>query len=155
MKNARINNEIDLSYPESFADMSAEELTRYFGSPDNRWGVYDAEDHIVLSVGWTKAKFLQKLTDAESVLIGIEGRLRRRLLNYQRISSYKYEISKNKANGIRFEYRSNDSVMVQVADLVVFKYKGKFYAVYYITRKTNAASTRPAFQEVLNSVKLG
>ena len=155
MNNTKINNEINLTYPDSFKEMGEAELIRYFSSAQNRWGVYDADRHIILSVGWTKGGFRDALTDAESVLIGIETRLRRSLVNYQRVASYQYKVASKKARAIRFEYRVNDAALVQVADFVVFKYNKKFYVIQYITRLTNAAEVRPEFEEVLKSVTLG
>ena len=155
MNNVKINNELNLAYPENFKEMKEEELTKYFGSAENRWGVYDSDKHIILSVSWSKPSFFRTLTDAESVVIATESRLRRGLLNYQRISTYKMKLDKKKkADGLRFEYRVNDKKLVQVADLVIFKHKKKFYSIYYITRKSNAAEERPAFKEVLDSIKL-
>ena len=73
--------------------------------------------------------------------------------------SYSYDVTKKKKkykikNGLRFEHRVNDSARVHVVDLVVFKHKKHFYSVYYITRKANAAESRPAFQEILQSINL-
>lgn len=152
MNNARINNELDLAYPDGFGEMRADELTRYFSSPDNRWGVYNADKHIILSVSWAKAGFRHLLTDADLYLSGMEARMRRSLLNYQRISSFPIKIASKKAQGIRFEYRVNDARIVHVADLIVFKHKKKFYAIHFITRKATAADDRLALREVLRSI---
>ena len=157
MFNVKVNNEINLTYPDGFTEMGEAELTRYFGTPDNRWGAYDASQHIILSVSWAKASFVKTMGDPDVYLSGVEARLRKSLVNYQRISAFKTNIAskKDNANGIRFEHRVKDSVHIHVVDLIVFKYKKKYYSVYYITRKNNAAAVRPAFQEVLQSITLG
>ena len=152
MKREKINGEIGLEYPESYGDMSAEELTRYFSSPDNRWGAYDAERHIILSVAWAKRGFFGMLTDTESFLYGLESRMRRNLVNYQQICRIKTKLGKIQAHGVRFEYRVNDACRVHVADLVAFRYKKRYYAIYFVSRKTNAASSRLEFSEILKSV---
>ena len=154
MNNVTINNEINLAYPDSFAQMSEEALTKYFSSPQNRWGVYDDSRHIILSVSWKKLGFFSAGSDAESQLIEIEARMCRNLLNYQRLSASKMKVASKKAYGIRFEYRVKDAALVQVADLIVFKHKKKLYAIHFITRKSNAAATRADLQEVLNSISL-
>lgn len=158
MYNVKINNEIGLNYPDGYEEMGQEELTRYFGNPENRWGAYNAEQHIILSVKWEKAGFMQ--SDPEMYLYDIEARLRKSLVNYQKIQSYSFDVTQKKKkykikNGLRFEHRVNDSARVHIVDLVVFKYKKNFYSVYYITRKANAAASRPAFQEILQSITLG
>lgn len=155
MSGIKINNELTLTYPDHFQQMGEDELTKYFSSPKNRWGVYDEANHIILSVSWTKGGFFSFMTDAESMLTGVEARMCRNLLNYQRISSYQIKIAKKKAYAIRFEYRVNAAKLVQVGDLITFKYKGKFYAIHYITRKTNAGESRRELQNILNSITLG
>ena len=159
MYNVKINNEIGLTYPDGYQEMGEEELIRYFGKPDNRWGAYNADRHIILSVKWEKAGFMK--SDPEMYLYDIESRLRKSLVNYQKIQSYSFDVTSKKKkkskvqNAIRFEHRVNDSARVHVVDLVVFKFKKNFYSVYYITRKANAAESRPAFQEILQSITLG
>ena len=154
MNSIQINNEVNLTYPDGFDLMGEEELIRYFRTPADRWGVYNADKHIILSVNWKKAGFKHLFTDAESYMIEVEAFLHRNLLNYQRVTDYKMKIGKKKAYAIRFEYRVKDAALVQVCDLVAFKYKKHFYSVYYVTRKVNASANLPAFQEVLNSITL-
>ena len=152
MDTVKINNEINLNCPDGFKEMGEEELTRYFSKPDNRWGAYEADRHIILSVSWTKAGFLK--SDPEMVVYGAEARLRRNLLNYQRISEFNIKVAGKKAYGVRFEYRVNDARIVQVTDLITFKYKKNFYSIYYVTRKTTAAADRADFEEVIKSISL-
>lgn len=156
MTNVKINNEIDLTYPDGYKEMGEEELTRYFGSPANRWGVFDAENHLIISVSWKKSGFFGFLSDAETVMIDAEARLRRTLLNYQRTEFGKMKLTskKIKAYRIRFEYRVNDSVMVHTGELITFKHKHKNYSIYFVARKSKADSFRPAFEEVVQSVSL-
>lgn len=153
MNNVKINNELNLTYPEEFKEMSEVELARYFGSPTNRWGVYDTDRHIILSVGWKKLSFFKSFGDEESAMIGAQARLRRNLLNYQRLGTYVIKLDKKKkARGLRFEYRVNDKKLVQVADLIIVKHKKIIYSIYYITRKANAAEARQTFRAALESV---
>lgn len=154
MNNIQVNNEVNLVYPDGFNEMGEEELTRYFNTPADRWGVFNADDHILLSVNWKKAGFKRLFTDAESYMIEVESGMLRNLLNYQRITDYKMKIGKQKAYGVRFEYRVKDMALVQVCDIVAFKYKKKFYTVYFVTRKVNATANLPAFQEILKSITL-
>ena len=154
MINAKINNEINLTYPEGYNEMNEAELSRYFGTPDNRWGVFDPGRHIVISVGWNKPGFFSSMGDAESFLLKMTSRMRRTLLNYQVVNEYELKIASKDANGIRFEYRVNDSVSVHSADLVVFKYKSKFYAIQFAARKNKADEYRREFLELLQSITL-
>ena len=154
MKKDKINGAISLTCPDSYSEMGEEELARYFGSAANRWGAHDYDRHIVLSVGWSKVGLLNKLTDADSFLFGLESRMRRGLLNYQQVCRYKIKIGGKKAVGVRFEYRVNDSCMVHIADLIAFKYKNQFYTIHFVSRKINAAASRPELKEILGSAEL-
>ena len=155
MNSVKVNNELNLTYPDNFKEMSDVELARYFGSPTNRWGVYDTDKHVILSVGWTKPGFFKSMGDAESAMIGAQSRLRKSLLNFQLIGSYKMSLAKKKkVAAIRFEYRVNAKKLVQVADLIIVKHKKKFYSLYYITRKANAPEERQVLREILDSVTI-
>lgn len=151
MNKATINNMVNLSYPDGFAEMRPEDLAKYFSSSDNRWGVYNEAEHVILSVNWSKAGLF---ADAELKMIDIEAQLKRGLVNYQRLSAYKMEIAKQKAQGIRFEYRANASAWVYVADLIVFRYKKLFYTIHIISRKSNAGEARREFEEALKSITI-
>ena len=155
MPDVKINNELTLTYPEGFQEMNEETLTRYFSSPKNRWGVYDPERHVIISVSWTKAGFFSFLTDAENVLLSAQARMRSNLINYKRTSSSKMKIAGKKGFGFRFEYRVNDRNIYQSGDLRAFKYKGKFYALEYIGRRITDEEHHPIFEEVMESVKVG
>ena len=155
MNSVKINNEIGLNYPDGFSEMSAEELTRHFGSAEQRWGIFNPQKHSVISVGWAKAGVKYSMTDAESYLLDMTARMRRSLINYQQISEYQMIIAKKKAYGVRFEYRVNDSVRVHVSDLIVFKNKKNFYAIQFAARKPSADDDRADLLEVIKSITVG
>ena len=152
MTNVKINDTINLSYPDGFKEMGEAELTKYFGNPDNRWGAYNAEQHVILSVSWAKKGLF---ADVESKLIEAESRLSRSLLNFQKVTAIDTKIADIKAKGIRFEYRVNDSVMVHIADLIILKHKNMFYSFYLVTRKMNSAAPRLEFAEMLKGITVG
>ena len=154
MMQATVNNALNLTYPDSYRELTDEEMQRYFSSAENRWGVYDEERHSILSVSWSKAGILSFLSDAESLIIPIEARYKRNLINYRRLSGGKLKIAKKKGYGIRFEYRVNNANMYQIGDLRAVKHKGRYYAFQYIGRRITDEQTHPDFDQMLESVKL-
>lgn len=152
MKQVTVNNALSLSYPESYRDMTEDELKHYFGTAENRWGVHDDERHAILTVSWRKAGILSFLTDAESMLIGVEARYKRNLINYRRLTSFKTKIGKAKGHGIRFEYRVNNANIYQNSELRAIKCKGRFYAFQYIGRRISDDQTHPDFDQMMESV---
>lgn len=159
MKNVTINNVISLTYPDSYQEMGEEELQRYFSSSKNRWGVYDPERHVILTVCWSKAGFFSFLTDAESLIIGAEARYKRNLINYRRREAFRTQIATDKkkknAYGIRFEYRVNDSNLYHVSDLRTFRHQKYFYSFQYIGRRITDEQCHPDFDAMIASVSTG
>ena len=158
MNTVKVNNELALTYPDGFQEMGEEELQRYFSSAKDRWGVFDAERHVILTVTWKKAGIFGFLTDPESVIVGAEARMKRNLINYRRLSGGKTKIaSKKKKNayGIRFEYRVNNANIYQTGDLRTFKVKGRFYSIQYLARRINDEEYHPIFDELIATIAVG
>lgn len=147
-------NELSCSYPERYRPMSAEELSRYFSCADNRAGIHDGERHAAVSVSFAKAGWLYALTDAASVLKGAQKSMKRNLKNYRELETRSLTVAGQKASAVRFEYTANDKQIEQCGELVVFRYKKKFYSVYYITWKEFNEQNQPTFYEMLESMSL-
>ena len=147
-------NELSCPYPERCRPMSAEELSRYFSCADNRAGIHDGERHAAVSVSFAKAGWLYALTDAASVLKGAQRSMKRNLKNYRELETRSLIVAGQKASAVRFEYTANDKQIEQCGELVVFRYKKKFYSVYYISWKEFNEQNLPAFYEMLDSMSL-
>ena len=154
MNDAVINNKVRLSYPDGFNEMGEEELTRYFGSTANRWGVFDPQRNMIISVSWKKAGFFGFMKDAETVLIDVEAHMKRSLVNYQRTEYFKTKLNKRKGRGIRFEYRLDASARVHTGEIRVFKIGGMFYALRFIGRKPADEANHKLFEELMESVSV-
>ena len=154
MNEAVINNKLKLSYPDGFHVMEEEELTRYFGSAANRWGVFDPERNMIISVSWKKAGFFGFMKDAETVLIDAEAHMKRSLVNYQCTKAFKTKIGKRKGRGVHFEYRLDASARVHTGEMRVIKAGGAFYALRYIGRKPADEANLKLFEEVIESVSV-
>ena len=154
MKQATVNNELTVTYPDSYEEMSAEELQRYFKSEKDRWGAFDAERHVILGVSWKKAGFFSFMSDAESQLFDVEARMKRSLINYRRKEGSKTKIAKKKGYGISFEYRVNNANMYQIGEMKTFKYKGHYYTLQYLGRRITDEECRPDFEKFAESVTL-
>lgn len=154
MSQVTVNNAINLTYPDSYHEMTEEELQRYFSTAENRWGVYDEERHVVLSVFWSKAGFFSFMSDAESFLIPIEARYKRKLINYRRKDASKIKIAKKKGYGFSFEYRVNNANMYQIGELRAIKHKGRYYVFQYIGRRITDDECRADYNAMVESVTL-
>ena len=79
---------------------------------------------------------------------------KRNLKNYRELETRSLTVAGQKASAVRFEYTANDKQIEQCGELVVFRYKKKFYSVYYITWKEFNEQNQPAFYEMLESMSL-
>ncbi len=152
MKRARINREFIIHYNDNFHAMTGDELTKFFGSPACRWGVYDEQQHTVISVTWTKPGFLNLLTDAKSVVGGAETRMKQKLQNYRREAAVSTEIAGITAKGIRFSYTADDTDVVQQGEMLAFRMKNKFYVIQYLSRNKGNAENHRQYETMLQSV---
>ena len=151
MNKVTINNEIELTYPDSFKEMNEAELTKYFSSPENRWGIFEPDSRILFSIGWAKAG---AFADAEAMLDKMETRMRSSLLNYQRINVFDTKLGSKKARGLRFEYRVNDAAIVHIAEIIAFKHKKKLYATHFVTRKVQVGANNLVYKEIIDSINV-
>lgn len=152
MKQATINSELSICYTDNFHEMTTDELTRFFGSPACRWGVFDEQQHAVVSVTWTKAGFLNLLTDAKSVVGGAEIRMKRNLQNYRREASVSMEIADIRAKGIRFSYTADNSDTVQRGEMIGFRMKNKFCVIQFLSRSEGYDESHRQYEDMLQSV---
>ena len=75
MNQALIHSQLSLSYPDGFREMDQEEMKRLYqdDNPD-RWGIWDQERHIILTVLWHDSNvFLSALASAKDVAKSTES----------------------------------------------------------------------------------
>ena len=122
MNEAIINEEIRLEYRDGFDLMSNEELKKHFGVSGNNWGIYDRDQHTIISFAWNKVGgFMAWLVDSKSVVNGVEKRMRANLGGFERTSDIYVNICAQKAEGFTFEYITNDADIKQVGKILSFK----------------------------------
>ena len=154
MKSAKINNELMLSYDEGFSEMSADELKKYFSSVENRWGIFDKDNHILISVSWTNPGFINYLTDSKAVVRGALRCSKSSLINFRIINKQTLTVDSKKAYCVAFEYKANDADINMYAELLAFRQKNKFYAIHYLSRREFSADNRKLFDSVIKSIKI-
>lgn len=153
MKNSIFDRKIYLEYPDEFAEMSEAEIKKYFAGDMLRFGLRNAEKHVIMSVAKTKNSVLSLITDAKSVLSGAESSLKRGLKDYVVTERFEAEMLGKIAKGICFEYSANDNGVKQFCEMTVVKGKRCFYIVYCGCRLDDVLENKALFGSFRSSMK--
>ena len=115
METALLNNELKLTCPEGFREMSKEELSGYnFYSEAPGWCVNDADRHIMVSVSWKQVPGLfAKMLKVKDVAKSMEGQMA------QAMKAFQYKLVEftartpggKEAEGFRYDYTVQDTGM--------------------------------------------
>ena len=156
MKKLTVNEELTLTCPDSFREMTREELDTAFADTNrNRAGIRDGERHVILVVQWHRANvLLAALTDPSTALRGTEFRLRRLLKDheYRRTGTRSRQIAGRNAKSFRYEYRVQG--VMQEGEVYLLKKKTSVYMIYTYSRMPVTEEARRVIGEMLNSVTL-
>lgn len=115
METVKLNNDLDLSYPDGFHVMTEEELKKhkYFeGAPG--FCIEDPERHIILSVSWRQANpFVAMIAGTADIARNMEAKIRKPMkkFDYQTEGFMKRDIGGRTADGFRYTYKVQDIVM--------------------------------------------
>ena len=156
MNQTLIHNELSLSWPDGFHEMDRDEMKGLYqdDNPD-RWGIWDQERHIIITVFWHDSNaILAALAGPKDVAKSTEKQLKKGLKKhaYQFGGFYQTELCGQGAHGFRYSYQIGD--VTQAAEVLVLKRKNTCYTIYYYAREELAAASRPVFEDVLRSMRL-
>ena len=151
-----VNNELTLSCPEGFAEMTPNELERAFSYRDARiFGIRDTERHIVITITWHKVNvFLAALSDPASTLRSAEFRLRRALSRYgfKKTGSLTRTLAGQTAKG--FGYSFQVSGLIREGEVWMIRKKNCYYTVYTYARKPVSQENRAVIEGILKSMEV-
>ena len=156
MAQALIHDELDISYPDGFAQMSAEELRQAYNNPyPNIWGIRDEERHVILAMFWKDSnELVSKLASAEQLAKRAEKQLAKGMRKnaYRPGGTFVTSIAGCEAHGFRYTFTAVGDV-AQEAETIVFKRGKTCYTLYYYTRPETAAANRPVHDAILATLR--
>lgn len=155
MKEAIINNEIRLYYPENYVILNEEELRELYKNDDpNRWVVRNKDEHIAIAVLWQGYnRALTALADLKATAKRNEQLMKNGLHSY----SYKCngfiseEVCNQTAQGYCYEYEIDG--ISQHARTLLFKVGRNIYGITCYTRGPMSEYAADLFNQVLASVE--
>lgn len=160
MNDALLNDQLHVTYPESFRVMSSDEAAKVLLTNDaNRWAIRDDDAHIIIAITWheSRAGLLQKLASTKDLAKRIQRKTRdaARKANGSKVG----ELKESRACGEEawgFECSYEAQEVRQISEARVFKLpKGKVsccYTVYFYAREDSATEGRKVLEDVIASM---
>ncbi len=152
----QLNDQIEISFPETFHVMNDEEMKRQFSNAKNRIAAKNDENHTVLSVGWSEPLNLVTgiFVTESSFLDGYYKRGAKGLKNFKKEKSITNTICGREAKGFAFSYLTDDGSTVQNGAVTAFKRGKRIYIVEYISGSTDMLYCNMAYDMVIGSIKM-
>jgi len=145
---------IDARFPDSFREMSLDEIHKTFqDSYDQRWGMWDEENHSIIVIQWNKANgLLAKVVGIESVCKDDEKKLSKAMRGNSYVSEGFFDgaVCGTEFKGFSYRYVLQDQE--QSAQLMVFRNGSLFYKLYYFSRSDLDGSNRESLKAVMDSM---
>lgn len=160
MSDALLNGGLRLTYPDGFHEMDGDELRRAFGDQTpNRWGIWDTERHIIVSVTWHESNArLSRLASTKALARRVQKHAAKTYANqgYQAGGLFGIELCGMEAWG--FDYRFDVGDTGQVGKVLVFKHvEGSAcccYTVYCYTREELAVASAEVLEAIMASMRI-
>ncbi|MCR5121556.1 MAG: hypothetical protein K6B74_03950 [Ruminococcus sp.] len=155
MKHAEIGG-IEFEYPDGFIPLTEDEICRYYFSAKNRWAARAAEQHTIISLGWTKTLngLTSFLVSQKTFRDNYEKQNRKSLKSFKREEGLSFEICGTKADGFDFSYEAIDTGTAQNGKLLTFTLAKQIYLVECISNSANKAFGKETFEAVLRSIRI-
>ena len=151
----RINGSVSVEIPESFHTMSSEELRRVFqDSGPERWGAWDRENHVMITVMWkVYPLLLAKLAGLKDVCRRNEQLSSKGYAGngYQCEGFFSLSAGGLPAEGYRYSYSVGD--VRQSAETVLVKKDRTIYSFTCTGRLENKAADHETFTGVVDGIR--
>ena len=148
-----INEQLSVSLPEGFGQLSEEERSQLHFIEDGEGKIFsDPERHMIVSIGWKKVNGLAALILSSKDLIrNTEASINKAMEAY----SYKLEgflsrnVGSHKTEGFSYVYETQGVKMY--AETLTLKYKKTFFYLYLYTRKELKNNSQAVWLDILES----
>ena len=156
MSKATVNGLMSIEIPEGFHTMSAEELRQAYrdDNPD-RWGMWDQERHVMVTVMWKEySRLMMMLADVKGICRKNEQIAAKGYGNngYECGGFFSVNVDGEKAEGYRFSYSVGD--VEQSAETILFKLGKTIFSITCGGRKENREADREMFDRIIAGITL-
>ena len=149
-----LNEELTLSWPKGFFEMTKEELEQaYRGDDSEHWALQNKDRHVIIMVMWKKYSPLAiRLTGPKKMLKKNEKLTRAmcRNVNYHLEFFFTHVVAGTVCGGFCYTYRIQD--IRQAVKTVLLRKENCIYSISCYGRAENAAADHKLFDMILKSV---
>lgn len=154
MTTTRLNNELNLTYPEGFKVMTKEELKKYkFLEEAPGFCLSNPDKHIIISFSWRQANpFVAMLAGTADIAKNMEAKIRKPMgkYNYNLEGFITRELGGKRADGFRYLYQVNGTGMT--GESLSLKSGSNFYYIHSYFRQEFREESLLALDEIFGSV---
>ena len=157
MSKAVVNELISVEIPDGFYTMTPEELRQaYQNEKQNRWGMWNKERHVMVTVMWKEYPWLMRLllSDVKAICRKNEEMAGKGYAGhgYECGGFFSVNVDGKKAEGYRFSYLVGD--VEQSAETILFWYEKNIFSVTIGGRKENREADRELFDRIIAGITL-
>ena len=155
MNKQNINNTFTLEIPDRFKDLTEEDLRSMYRTGDPfRWGVRDAENHVLIVALWKKYPALLAWTLDLKAIVKKNEQLTGKAHaghGYRLLDFFSMQAGDEKAEGYRFTYDKDG--ITQVSNSLLIKRGRTIYAFLCVGREENMKADRASFCQIMETLK--
>ncbi len=156
MSKATVNDLMSIEVPEGFHTMSAEELRQaYQDDKQNRWGMWDQDRHVMVTVMWKEyPRLLMMLSDVKGISRKNEQMAAKGYAGngYECGGFFSVNVDGEKAEGYRFSYHIGN--VEQSAETILFKLEKTIFSITCGGRRENREADRELFDRIIAGITL-
>ena len=156
MGKALVHDELRVTTPATFVEMTADEMNQMFqDSNPHRWGARDVRHHRMFVIMWQDSNgLLAKLVSTNALIKRVEKLSAKGYAghDYQRGDFFERTICGLEAEGFSFTYTVQG--VAQKAQNIVFKHGKTCYTLYWVERAGGGSAGERAFESILDSLAL-
>ena len=153
MSTVQLNKELNLTYPESFAEMAQEDFKKHkFFEEAPGFCIRDEDRHIMISVSWRQANpFVAMLAGSADIAKNMEAKIRKPMakFGYHLEGFMSREIGGKTADGYRYTYKVQDIGMI--GESLSVKSGSNFYYIHSYLRQELKEESLPVLDGIFET----
>lgn len=153
METYTLNNEMNISIPEGFRQMSAEERSRLNFIKDGEGECFtDTERHMILSIAWKKAGFAGLLVNTKEAAESMEKQTAGPMApyGYKNEGFFSRDIGGNESRGFCYSYEAQGTAMS--GESMIVKNGKTFYYLHAYMRTALKEESEAVVKEILDGI---
>ena len=156
MKKCSLNEQLEISYPDSFTPLKKSEIMTDDKTIKAKWGVKDSGGELYIYIGWTGRLGLigSLFITQRGILRKFEKSCKRFLSDYSRGQSIQKKVFDKSAAGFAFSGKERGSGIEMTGEMITVRLGGRIYFFKYITDNKDSFYCRQSLDLLISSISL-